>query len=424
MKTKKIVNPSMVRLLFFLCWFIYLASYIGRRNFSALMPQMMADGVLSASQAGSINTIFFLTYACGQLINGLLGDRLHPSHMALFGALTSAFCNIAMGLCGGYLPMFFIWALNGYALSMLWAPFLRLFAEMLTEKDRIRCTVNLSSSCSLGNMASYLLCSLIVFLSGWRLSFILSALPLLAGAILWPVLFRRLSRHQAQSAVEEASDAPSSGASPKSAPQTSTSSFLSLLLSLSFILLLSGAMMQGMLRDGVTSWVPSFITEGFQTDPSLASLITTALPIVNLLGPYLGHLVNQKLFHSESLTSAFFFLVAALALLALLCFGRHSLGLTLLLFALLTTCIEAVNLMLISLLPLRYSYLGHTATITGLLNFLTYVGAAVSTFGIGLLVKHHGWNFALSIWLLIAAIGLLLCLLSRYQQYRSQQRQR
>ena len=106
MKTKKIVNPSMVRLLFFLCWFIYLASYIGRRNFSALMPQMMADGVLSASQAGSINTIFFLTYACGQLINGLLGDRLHPSHMVLFGALTSAFCNIAMDFAAVTFPCF------------------------------------------------------------------------------------------------------------------------------------------------------------------------------------------------------------------------------------------------------------------------------------------------------------------------------
>lgn len=417
MTTKKITNRRMVYLLFFLCWFVYFSSYIGRKNFSAVMPQMILEGVLKTSQAGTINTIFFLCYGIGQLINGLLGDRMNPSRMILFGSVTSALCNLGMGSCNSYGPMLLIWAINGYALSMLWAPFLRLFGEMFTEKDRIKCTVNLSTSVSLGNIASYLLCSLMVYISGWRMAFYTSSSVLFLSAILWPILYHRISVHQQQYGIyeEEPQNTPAapSGAPVKKLP------IKALIASAAILLLMAASMMQGMLRDGVTSWVPSFMVEGFQADPSFASLVTTVLPILNLLGPYCGHFVNQKLFHSEINTSAFFFFISTLSLLGLLLFGKSSLVLTLLFFAIVTTCIEAVNLMIISLIPLRYSHLGRTATMTGILNFLTYVGSAISTFGVGILVEQLGWNFALSAWCCFAVIGLLLCIICRKVQLHS-----
>ncbi len=415
MKTKKITNRHMVWLLFFLCWFVYFSSYIGRKNFSAVMPQMILEGILKTSQAGTINTIFFLCYGIGQLINGLLGDRMNPSRMILFGSVTSALCNLAMGSCSSYGSMAVIWAVNGYALSMLWAPFLRLFAEMLTEKDRIKYTVNLSTSISIGNITSYLLCSLMVYISGWRMAFYSSSSVLFLSAILWPILYRRIAAHQAQYGIYE-EDSESEPAAISEAVPAKKLPIKALIFSAAILLLMAASMMQGMLRDGVTSWVPSFMAEGFHTNPSFASLVTTVLPILNLLGPYLGHFVNQKLFHSEINTSAFFFLLSALALLALLFFGKSSLLLTLLFFAIVTTCIEAVNLMIISLIPLRYSHIGRTATMTGILNFLTYVGAAISTFGVGILVERWGWNFALTAWCLFALIGLLLCLICRKVQ--------
>lgn len=404
MSTKKISNRRMVFLLFILCWFVYFSSYIGRRNFSAVMPQMILEGILTTAQAGTINTIFFLCYGCGQLINGILADRMVPSKMIFFGAVISAVSNLIMGASSSFMVMALIWACNGYALSMLWAPCVRLFADMLMEKDRVRCMVNMSSPVAIGNILSYVLCAVMVSLSGWRLAFYSSAVVVLAAAVLWAILYHRIAKHREMYGVEEEHSI--------SRGNVSKVSLWALLGSLSMVILLVSALMQGMLRDGITSWVPSFITENFDTAPAFSSLVTTVLPLFNLIGPYAAHAVNKKI-QNELLTSAGFFSLSLVSLLGLLFLGHTGLFASILFFAAVTTCIEAVNVMLISLIPLRYSQMGRAATMSGVLNFCTYVGSAISTFGVGLLVEQRGWNFALGAWNCFAVVGVVMCLAGR-----------
>lgn len=406
MSTKKIRDKRMIFTLFMLCWFVYFSSYIGRRNFSAVMPQMILEGVLSTSQAGMINTIFFLSYGCGQLINGILGDHIHPSKMIFFGSLMAAVSNLLMGSSNNFYMMALIWACNGYALSMLWAPFIRLFAEMLTVNDGKMCAVNLSSSVALGNIASYLLCAAMVSVSGWRLAFYLSSTVLFVSAVLWPIMYRRIAKYQDQYGVEEEVPA----LDKKADSNTKQISIWALIGSLSMLMLLAASMMQGMLRDGVLAWVPSFINGNFQTSPAFSSLVTTVLPLFNLIGPYAAHFVDLRV-KNELLTSAIFFSLSLLFLLGLTFLGKAGLVPSILFFAAVTTCIEAINVMLVSLLPLRYSHLGRTSSMTGIMNFLTYVGSAISTFGVGILVEKWGWGFALGAWNSFAVIGLILCLL-------------
>ena len=50
--------------------------------------------------------------------------------------------------------------------------------------------------------------------------------------------------------------------------------------------------------------------------------------------------------------------------------------------------------------------------ISGVLNSCTYVGSAVSTYGIALLSENKGWQVTLMIWVVIAAVGTVLCALS------------
>lgn len=47
-------------------------------------------------------------------------------------------------------------------------------------------------------------------------------------------------------------------------------------------------------KDGVTTWVPTYITETFLTSPAFSILVTTVLPIVNLTGAYLAQYLYQK----------------------------------------------------------------------------------------------------------------------------------
>ena len=62
---------------------------------------------------------------------------------------------------------------------------------------------------------------------------------------------------------------------------------------------------------------------------------------------------------------------------------------------------------------------GNVSTLSGIINSFTYVGAAISTYGIALLVETSGWNLTIFIWLLISLLGFICCLIvyRRWQKF-------
>ena len=65
--------------------------------------------------------------------------------------------------------------------------------------------------------------------------------------------------------------------------------------------------------------------------------------------------------------------------------------------------------MLISTVPKFFKRWGNVSTVSGMLNCCTYIGSAASTYGIALLSERFGWNMTLALWILVAALGFLLC---------------
>ena len=79
----------------------------------------------------------------------------------------------------------------------------------------------------------------------------------------------------------------------------------------------------------------------------------------------------------------------------------------------------AVNILLISLLPTRFSASGRVATVSGVLNFTVYLGTAFSNYGIGEMALRFGWSITILVWALFAftACGLCALALTRWNQY-------
>lgn len=401
---KILENRRMALLLFFLCWAIYFTSYLGKRNFSAAMAELISTGFLDKALAGFINTIFFLCYGAGQFINGILADRLSPSRMIFTGLILSATANLGMGLTTAPTPMPFLWAVNGYALSMLWAPILRLFSDLLEGQRKINFTVNLATSMAAGGLGSYLLSALMIYISGWRWAFFAAAILLFLTAAVWLCMFPLiLSSACERKATETVMADTTSG---NSIP------LRTLLLSFSVILIAIPVIVQGMLRDGVSSWVPTYITESFAILPTFSVLVSTLLPFVTLSGPYLAYFINRKYLHNEMATSSLLFLIAAVSLGCLSLFGKNSLFGCIFFLCIITTVIEGVNVMTVSLIPLKYGHLGRTATMSGFFNFLTYVGAALSTFGTGIIAQHTGWRTVILTWFFFSCLAEVVCLLA------------
>ena len=84
------------------------------------------------------------------------------------------------------------------------------------------------------------------------------------------------------------------------------------------LIALGPVVLHGMIKDGVTSWVPAYVTEIFQVEPAFAALVTTLLPIVNLSGAAAAKFVYERICRNEFGASAIFFGIATAALAVLL----------------------------------------------------------------------------------------------------------
>jgi hypothetical protein len=81
-----------------LSWFVYALVYLGRINFSIALPYLQQEYAYTKTSLGLIASGFFISYAAGQFINGILGDRFNPRHFIAAGLLASGLQNI--GFCG------------------------------------------------------------------------------------------------------------------------------------------------------------------------------------------------------------------------------------------------------------------------------------------------------------------------------------
>lgn len=403
---KKIVDPHMIKVLFGLCWLVYFISYLGRLNYSSAMTVMISEFIITKVEAGFISMTYFFAYGFGQLINGFLGDKLHPGKMIVTGLVISGTANLIMGNMTGFFWMTVIWGINGYAQSMIWPPIIRIFALYLKEKSKIKCCVNIISTQAVGTLVSYLLSAFIIFITGWNAVFFAAAVCLILASIIFYIGFGKVERY----AVDSLEDCYESNNSKQVAGKPKP--FSAILLQSGILMILIPVIVHGILKDGVTSWVPTFISETFLTSPAFSILVTAILPLINLSGAYAAQYV-YKWFKNEIKAAGLFFSLASLGLLLLCLWGNKSIILTTLLLSMITASMMAVNTLFVNLLPLRFEKSGRVSTVSGFLNSMAYLGTAVSTFTIGIVVQNYGWSVTVFIWFLITVLALLICVVFR-----------
>lgn len=397
----------MEKLLFWLCWIAYFSTYIGRLNYSASLTGIILSEGFSKGQAGMIGTAFFFAYGAGQFVSGFLGDRLAPKKMVFTGLMVSGLCNLAMAGAKGSGLMTAVWCINGLFQAFIWSPMIRLMYEYYKTEKRMKACVSLNSSVPIGTMAAYGLTALVIWLSGWRTMFVLAGAALIGTSLFWITGMKRVERYAAESGKMAEMPSGETGGSAKAAVN-----WKSLLIQSGFLFLMMALFVQGALKDGVTTWVPTYISETYGLSAILAITSTMVIPVFNLLGVYLASFANLHWFRNEVRTAGAFFVVSAAAILVLRLSSGRSMAVSFLMLALATTAMMAVNTMLIAVLPSYFGVIGRASSVSGLLNSSVYAGGAVSTYGIGALSVALGWNATIVIWFLMAAVSAVICFLT------------
>ena len=393
--------------IFILCWLVYFTSYIGRLNFPSVMAKIMEEGIITESQAGLINMIYFLAYGFGQISNGIIGDKSKPRIQIFVGLICSGISNLMM--CWQQpVAMLIFWGANGYFQSMIWPPIMRIFAEKFTGDQKVKASINIVSSMVLGSLASYLMSALALYIDLWKSAFCFAAGSLILVAWIWFFQYKNTEKRFEFAAPPKVLEIRSKQS--KSADKRSRSNRTVLTC---FLILLLPTVIHGILKDGVPSWIPTFFHERFGVSTAYAAVVTMVLPIINLSGAYMAGFVNKKFKNYEVKSSSLFFIIAAFALFMIRVTGQYSIILTGFLFALVTASMMAVDTLLVNIVPLHFEQVGKVSTVSGILNAFSHFGSAFASLLIGIMVENSGWNMAINSWIIETLIAGIFCILIR-----------
>lgn len=404
---KRVLDGKKATVLFLLCWVAYFSSYLGRLNYSSAMPSIMDDGVFTLSQAGMISMIYFFAYGGGQFCNGLLGDKLKPELMIFAGLFLSGIANLLMGMVSLYPVMAVVWGINGYTQSMIWPPVIRIFAEKFTYERKRKYSVDITSSMAVGTLMAYFLSACALKLFQWHAVFYLAAGILLCIAVVWIAGYRSITRENDEEELRKKEAGKPAG---EIAVSGDRQSFGALLVGSGLIAIVFPVMIHGILKDGITQWVPTYIYNSFDVSASFSVIITMILPLINLSGAYLAHFCSKRHPDQEVRTSALFFGAATAALMGLYLFGSRQVILTAVLFAIITASMMAVNTLYVNMIPLHFEASGRVSTVSGFLNSIAYLGSAISTFTIGVMVEKAGWSVTIASWTVITGVAFVVCI--------------
>lgn len=382
---------------FLICWVGYFSTYVCRLNFSAVIPELQAGNVFSETRIAAVSSVFFIFYGIGQFISGLVGEHLDTRKMVFYGLFVSAVCNIGIFFVHTYAVLLILWALNGAAQSMVWSPILKIASLNFDDASRTKFGIDMSTTVPIGTLLSYLISLVTLAFLPWHYVFLTCGLFELAVAVLWGITTKGRFQTKSPKTVSE-----------NAVPPMPARQITKIALQSGVLLLMIPIVIQGTLKDSVTQWVPSFFAGTFGSGTSFSLLLTMLLPIVNVTGAYLAKALNRKL-KNEITTSMVFFGISMLFLALLRLCGTKSMVLSLISMAAVTNCMFAVNVMLITLVPLRFAKTGRVSTIGGLLNAVAYIGCGALNLLAGKLLElGGGWNALFVLWIALALAAVLV----------------
>lgn len=385
----------------FFCCLVYFMSYMTRLNYAACLVEIQKTLGIGKDAAGLPVTACFISYAAGQLLFGYLGDKLRPQGMIALGLAGSAGCNFLVAFFPYIELIVPAWCVNGFFQSMLWPPLVRIMAEALSGEWYRRCCVLVSVSSSAATVAIYLIAPVFIRWADWRLLFFMAAAAGIVTAFVWICHTRLLATTQVseRDLLGERKE--------REDPKTASAARLFALVP--FIPILLAIILHGMLKDGIITWMPGYMTETFGMSTSGSILSAAVLPVCGVVSTLLSSLLLYRM-KNELSAGACLFGAGTLACLFMLPVYDLFPAVCILMMTVITGCMYGVNLMLISRVPGHFAGFGNVSTVSGVLNAATYVGSSLSTYIFGSVAERAGWQPVVAVWAAVALGGTLVLL--------------
>lgn len=382
-----------------ICMFSYLACYYARNILSAVSPRMVEDSRFTLEFIGLMSTANMLTYAFGQLINGMSGDRIKAKYMVSGGLILSAVCNLVIPFAAENLVLL-AYSLSGFFLAMIFAPITKVVAENTLPAYASRCCLGFTFASFLGNPLAGI--SAIFF--DWDVVFVASAFILFAMGILCFLFFDHCEKKGYIQPVKTGNAERKAGKKKGKAK---------ILIENAIIKFTMISMLTGIIRTSVVFWVPTYTYQYLGFSAEASATIFTAATLIKSFSPYVNNLLiyekllkrnmNQMLLWMFSLSACSFFLMYLIK--------APFINITFLLLGLITSA--GASTMMFSVYCPSLGKTGLVSTATGFLDFVSYAAAAFANQCFANAATDWGWRNLILVWCGLMVCGVLTSLFNR-----------
>ena len=375
--------------LVFLTWLVYSMSYLGKVNYSANISEIIEFYGITKSEAGIVSSFFFLSYGAGQVFNGLFCKKYNIKWIIFTSLILSACINLAVGVSYDFSIIKWLWLLNGFLLSMLWPTLIRLLSEELPkEKLSTACGV-MGTTVAIGTLTVYALSSLFVSFDKFKLSFYTAGIVVIIVAFIWILLFGKIVKN---SGAKECTDKNNEENKDENTLIEDEKKAEHKLLYVTICTLCFFAIGVNLIKDGLTTWVPSILQEEFSVSDSLSILLTLFLPVLAVFGNILALKMHKMIPDYISHCGTVFTIIAILIIAITGSLSFEVISLMLVGLITVNFLASSLNNLITSMFPLFMRGKVNSGMIAGVLNGFCYLGSALSSYGLGKIADNFGWG--------------------------------
>lgn len=382
------LNRNVAIHLILLAWLVYTTSCMTKLNYAANITQMLDYYSIAKTDAGLVSSLFAFAYGIGQFVNGFLCKKYNIKWTIFTSLFISGLISYVIAISPTFGIIKWLWLINGFAMSVLWPTLVRLLADSLPQKDLSKSSVIMGTTTALGTLAIYGLSSWFAAVANFKFAFYTTAIVSIGAAFIWFIFYNKFVSEAKQ--IREMEGYVKIPDDPVKDPEHTGTEKKIFYVSISVICFY--AICSNLIKDGITTWVPSILKEEFSLTDSLAILLTLFMPLVAVFGNAFALTVHKKIPDYATHCATFFMIMAVFIITIIGSLSLKSVALVLAGLVIVCFMASSLNSLLTSIFPMFMRGKVDSGKFAGILNGFCYIGSVISSYGLGFIAENFGWT--------------------------------
>ena len=403
-------NRKESRYFFVFVWILYSVVSMTKNCYNGAMAGIVESGVLTKSQTGLINSMFYLVYAPLQIVGGRTADKYSPERLLKVGLIGSALANAVICVNQNYYVMLGAWVFNAVVQFGIWPSVFKIVSSQLVRSDRKSMIFYLSFSESAGLFLAYVVAAV---LPDWRLNFAVSAGVLTVLAVSLHIYERHLNPLMKWDRSLVCTEPGPSG---KKAEMSTGYLFAAS----GFFIMVVVYFLRSIIAQVARTLSPVMLMESYASVPAyLGNLLNLLVIGAGIGGAFLMKLVlYPKYIRNESVGILLTLLLTVPCVLILR--GGESVSITQTVLCLCgVSLFSSAGDLLNSYFNATYAKYGKSGLAAGISNAFAAFGFMVTSYGMLKIAEVFSWDAARNVWsgLVVAALVLTVLVIVKNRKF-------